>query len=213
MGILLDIVIVAIIVLSIFLGYKRGLVNVIFNVCAFLVAIVITFILYKPVTNLVIQNTEFDEKIENIIIEKGVSDDEQDETKEKNILNEYIEKYITETATDAKDEAIISVAGIISEKVVGICVGIVLFLAIRILLILVKVLANGLAELPFVKQFNELGGAIYGILRGFVVIYILLAILFFVVSINSTGSIARAIDASIITKILYANNIILNLVF
>ena len=100
MGILLDVIVVAIIILSTFLGYKKGLINVIFNICAFLVAIIITFILYKPVTNLVIQNTEIDEKIENVIIEKGLSLDNEDG--EKSILSEYIEKYVKGTEEDAK---------------------------------------------------------------------------------------------------------------
>ena len=40
MGIIIDIVIVAILILSVFIGYKQGLVKVIFNVCALLVAII-----------------------------------------------------------------------------------------------------------------------------------------------------------------------------
>ena len=209
MGIFLDLFVIAIIILSVFLGYKKGLVNVIFNVFAFLIAIVITFILYKPATSFVINNTELDEKIENVIIEKGVSGDEQDEEQEKSILDEYIDKYITDT----KDEAIESVAGVIAQKVIEITVGIFLFIIVRILLILAKVLVNGVSELPFVKQFNELGGALYGIIRGMLIVYIILAVLFFVVSLNNRGNIADAIDSSILTKVLYANNIILKILF
>ena len=52
MGIVLDIILLAILVLSLFFGYKKGLISV-FNLCAFLVAIIITWILYTPVTNLI----------------------------------------------------------------------------------------------------------------------------------------------------------------
>ena len=58
MGIIIDIVVIAILALSIFFGYKRGLIKVIFNLCAFLVALILTFILYKPVASFVIENTD-----------------------------------------------------------------------------------------------------------------------------------------------------------
>ena len=44
MGIIVDIVVVTILLLNIVIGYKKGLVNVIFNIFAFLIAIIITLI-------------------------------------------------------------------------------------------------------------------------------------------------------------------------
>lgn len=207
MGIIIDLLLVAIVIISTFIGYKRGLINVIFSLCAFIISLVITFILYKPLTNFVIENTDFDEKIENIIIEKGITDTEKYET------NEYVEKYISKSMTETKDELVESTATIISERLIGIIIGIVLFLLIRIILILAKGIINGISNLPFIKQCNELGGLIYGILVGILIIYVLLAILFFVVSINNTGIISKAIDSSYIAKMLYNNNIILNIIF
>ena len=65
----------------------------------------------------------------------------------------------------------------------------------------------------WLKQFNELGGALYGAITGLIAIYVILAIVFFVVSINGFEYINEAIDMSIITKYLYGNNIILNIFF
>ena len=92
MGILLDILLIAILLISIVLGYKKGLINVAFNLCAFIIALIITLVLYKPITNFVIDNTEFDEKIESVIIEKGLSNDEKNTT-EDGTLNKYIEEF------------------------------------------------------------------------------------------------------------------------
>ena len=57
MGIVIDIVVIAILVLNIIIGYKKGLINVVFNILAFFIAIIITFILYKTVSNFIINNT------------------------------------------------------------------------------------------------------------------------------------------------------------
>lgn len=70
MGIIIDICIVVFILLSIFLGYKKGLVSLAIGACAFIIAFAITFILYKPTGNLVINTTSIDETIQNVILEK-----------------------------------------------------------------------------------------------------------------------------------------------
>lgn len=212
MGILLDILLIAILLISIVLGYKKGLINVAFNLCAFIIALIITLVLYKPITNFVIDNTEFDEKIESVIIEKGLSNDEKNTT-EDGTLNKYIEEYVMKSVDNTKNEIVKSTATIIAEKIIGIVVMIALFIVIRILLIFAKAIINGIANLPIIKQFNELGGLLYGILRGLVIVYGILTIMFIVISMNNNGIIANSIDTSIISKILYENNIILNIIF
>lgn len=212
MGILLDILLIAILLISIVLGYKKGLINVAFNLCAFIIALIITLVLYKPITNFVIDNTEFDEKIESVIIEKGISNDEKNTT-EDGTLNKYIEEYVMKSVDNTKNEIVKSTATIIAEKIIGIVVMIALFIVIRILLIFAKAIINGIANLPIIKQFNELGGLLYGILRGLVIVYGILTIMFIVISMNNNGVIANSIGTSIISKILYENNIILNIIF
>ena len=212
MGILLDIIIIALLLFSIVLGYKKGLINVAFNLCAFIIALIITLVLYKPITNLVIKNTEFDEKIEDVIIEKGITNDEENTT-EDGTLNKYIEKYLMKSVDNTKNEIVKSTATIISEKIIGIVVMIALFIITRILLIFAKAIIDGISKLPIIKQFNELGGLLYGILRGMVIVYGILTVIFIVISMNNNGVLANAIDTSIISKILYNNNIILNIIF
>lgn len=207
----IDIIIIAILLLCIFIGYKRGLVNVVFRIFAFLVALIVTIILYRPITNLVISNTEIDEKIEAVIIENGTKETE-DVDKETN-MSEYIQKYVQKTTTEAQNEIVTSSAKTIAENVVGIGVMIVLFIVIRIALILVRFITDSLANLPVVKQFNELGGALYGLIEGLVIIYVILAVIFFIVSLKGGTNLVNMIDSSIIGKMMYANNIILNILF
>jgi len=212
MGIVLDLILLATLALSIFFGYKKGLIGVAFNLCAFLVAIIVTWILYNPVTNIVINNTEIDDGIKNAIIEKGVI--KQDEKKqEENKVNEYIGQYITTPITDATNNVVEETAKVISEKIVAIGVAIVLFIVVRIALILLKFVAEAIAKLPIIKQCNKAGGLVYGAIRGMFVIYTFLAILFLVMSVNNSGTIANIINSSIISKVLYENNLILNIIF
>lgn len=211
MGILIDLIIIAILVLSIVMGYKKGLINVVFNIFAFFIALIATIILYKPVANIIINNTEIDDKIKSTIINNTTEEEKQNEEGSSNTgIQKYVEDAIKNTADEAKSQVIEAVADTVSIRAVEILTSIILFVVIRAVLIVLKVFTQAIANLPLIKQFNELGGVIYGIAKGLIIVYIILTIMYFVVSINGNGNIAEAINNSYITKILYDNNIIVN---
>ena len=216
MGIILDIVFLAIFALSVFVGYKKGLIGVVFNLCAFLVSLVLTWILFTPVSNMIIKNTQIDDNIKNVIIEKGVivvENNDKENEDEDNQINKYIQEYVSKPIKNTANNAVEETATIISQKVVAIGVAIGLFIVIRIVLIFLKFIAEGIANLPIIKQCNKAGGTLYGVIRGLFIVYIVLAILFFIMSINNVGVIADTINSSIISKYLYTHNIILDLIF
>ena len=60
MSLIIDLIIIAIVLLFTFLGYKRGLIKVAIKLCTFFIAIIVAFMLYKPIANIVIDNTVYD---------------------------------------------------------------------------------------------------------------------------------------------------------
>lgn len=210
MGILMDLIIIAILVLSIIMGYKKGLIKVVFNIFAFFIALIATIILYRPVANIIINNTEIDDKIKSAIINNTTEEKQSEESSSNTGMQKYIEDAIKNTADEAKSQVIETVAKTVSIRVVEILTSIILFIVIRAVLIVLKVFTQAIANLPLIKQFNELGGVVYGIAKGLIIVYIILTIMYFVVSINGKGNISEAINNSYITKILYNNNIIVN---
>ncbi len=50
MGMVIDLIVIGIIALFTFLGYKQGLVKAAIKILSFLIAIVVAFILYKPIS-------------------------------------------------------------------------------------------------------------------------------------------------------------------
>lgn len=213
MGIILDIIIIAIMALSIFLGYKKGLVKVAVKLCAFLIAIIVTLVFYKPVSNLIIENTELNEKIENVIIENGTKKIEESTEEEKKNFLENMQQYIDNTVTQTQNEIVENSAKEISVRLINILVMVGLFIGTRLILTLLVLISDLITNLPIIKQFNELGGVIYGIIRGLILIYAILAIVYLIVSMTANNSILTAIDSSIITEFMYENNILLNIIF
>lgn len=215
--ILVDLIIIGIMALCVFLGYKRGLIGVAFKIISFLLAIIISFVLYIPVSNFVINNTSIDDTIKNTIVEKISEDEEKDKIEEidkkENSMPEVITEYIEKTTTDVKNSSIELVAENISITLVKLIVAILLFIVIRIILIFVKLFTNIVEKLPIIKQFNKVGGIIYGALEGILIILVVLAIISVISSIANMSTTIEAINNSYIGSILYNNNLLLKLIF
>lgn len=214
MGLIVDILIIAIIALFIFWGYHRGLIGVAFKIITFFAAIIIALLLYKPVSNIIIEKTQIDENIENSIIEK-FSSKEDEQIKEEDIENmsEVLVNYIKNYTSEVQDATVSMVAKQVSTLSINVAVAIGLFILTKILLIIFKALSKILAELPVIKQFDKTGGIIYGLLEGILVILIILAIISLCASMIENFKIVSSINNSYIGKFLYNNNIILKVLF
>ncbi len=215
MSIIIDIIIVAIIALCLFLGYKRGLTGSLLKILSFVLAIVIAFILFKPVSNLVINHTNWDdslkESIKQFITEKTATPEAKSELPQ--VIVDYIDETMAESINEAKEVAIDNTAQSVTNLIVNAGVWIAVFIIARILLIFIKFITALIAKLPVIKQFDKLGGIIYGILEAFVILYLLLAIISFIApTLNNSGFI-DAINKSFIGSMLYNNNLLLKILF
>lgn len=212
MGIIFDIILIAIVALNIFICYKKGLVKLAVGLIAVLVSIILAVILYKPVSNLIIEKTQIDENIRDAIIENFTSEENTEENKDDGFMK-YIESYVDDTVNKTRNEIVIEASGTIAVKVINICVMLGIFIIARVILILLTFVADIITGLPILKQFNEIGGVLYGIIKSLLIIYVILAILFFIVYITGNTTISDAIANSFITKFFYEHNLLLTIIF
>ena len=196
---IVDLVIIIIMLLSIFLAYKKGLVNLAIGLCAFIISLAITFILYQPITNLVVNVTNIDETIESMIYEKA-NDIMQENKNENELANDIIET--------TKNEMLPETARNLAINIVTGGVIIFLFVAVKISLRFVTAFANAVAKLPILDQINKVGGIVYGILRGLLIVYVILLLLNIPGQVNPNNTINKNIDESCLGKVMYENNIL-----
>ena len=213
MGIILDIILVAIIALNVFICYKKGLVKLAVGLIAVLVSVILAVLLYKPVSNIIINNTELDEKIKSAITENFVNEEETTEETEDNGFMKYIEKYVEDPVNKTKNEIVIEASGVIATKLIDIIAMVSIFIVARLVLILLTFVTDMITSLPILKQFNELCGILYGLIKALLIIYVLLAIAFFIVYTTGSTGLADAIANSFITKFFYNNNLLLSILF
>lgn len=215
MAIIIDIVIVVIIALCLFLGYRRGLTGSLLKILSFVLAIVIAFILFKPVSNLVINHTNWDDSlktsIEQFITEKTSTPEEESSLPQ--VIVDYIDETMAQSVNEAKEVAIENTAQSVTNLIVNAGVWIAVFIIARILLIFIKFITALIAKLPVIKQFDKLGGILYGILEAFVILYVLLAIISFIAPMINNAEFIDALNKSFIGSMLYNNNILLKILF
>lgn len=197
MNFIIDLCILMIIALSTFIGFKKGFIKVAFRLISFILALIIALVLYKPVSNFINNYTPIPNKIESKI-ESRISSSNKEET--NNLVANYY-KNIRNISTTV-------IAKNITNSIVNISSILIVFLLSRLLLMFLRISTDLIAKLPLIKQFNHIGGFIYGLLAGFFIIYLIFTIITLLAPIIDLNNIIKPINSSIIANIMYNNNIL-----
>jgi len=119
MSIVIDLVIIGVILLCIIIGYIRGLTGALIKILSFVVSLIIAFVLYIPVSNFIISNTQIDENlqssIKNIILQEEADDVQENMP---TAITDYINNKIEETANKAKENIVNSTASDVSTTII-----------------------------------------------------------------------------------------------
>ena len=224
MAFVIDIIIIAIIVVCVLFGYKKGLVGVAVNILGFIIALLIALILYAPISNFIINHTSIQPTLEEAIrgtVTSYVIKDNEEEKEENTdnspkVMTDYINGFIEKEKQHVEQterQIIDNVSKTVASNLIKIAVGIIVFIVAKVGLIFVKVLAKVISKIPIIGQFNKIGGAIYGILQSLLIVYILFAVLSVFAPTMEESGILEAVNSSKIGGAMYNNNIILKIVF
>ena len=213
MAIIIDLIIVVVIAICIIIGYMRGLTGCLIKILSFVLSLVIAFVLFVPVSNFIIQNTQIDDNLEKSIREMIVSDNKDAEEEDMpTAMADYINKKTEELANNAKEEIADATAKDVSQTIVKAGTWIALFIIARIALIFLKLITGLIAKLPVIKQCDKLGGIIYGLIEGLLITYFALAVISFVTPVTN-GNLAENINKSYIGSQMYNHNLLLKIIF
>ena len=81
MFLVVDIIIIAILLGCVALGYSRGLAKCLINVFAFIIAIVVSAFLFKPASAIVVSSTQIDENLQTSIVNVFEANEKENENK------------------------------------------------------------------------------------------------------------------------------------
>ncbi len=217
-GIFVDLIIIAFFALSIYWGYKRGLVNVITSLVAFILAIILTLIIYKPISNFLQSNTPLgqtiEQKLSSTLNETSLVNGELLSKNTSNLPSsaiDFINKRAEEAISSGQEYVVNAVSSSLTGYIIKLIAAFIAFILVRAFLVLFKAIFQLVAELPIISQIDKLGGIVYGFLRALISIYVLLIIITIVGSFIHNWNVMYAVDASHLGSFFYNHNLLMNI--
>ena len=230
---LIDIVVIAIIALSAFIGYKIGFVKTVIGLLSFVIAIGVALAFYKPFAALLTENTTIDDWVRERIVKSDVKVSGDSLVIETETSEEKVESATTVTNNESTEDTsfvntIISVipqeasnlfnleetkevlknqiADKIVELVMNVLSLIIIFVLVKVILLIANLLLGLATKVPGLKQINEIMGLLVAVLLAFAEIYIAFAIVLFISSVADISFVTEAIKSSLLASFLFENN-------
>ncbi|NLL04730.1 MAG: CvpA family protein [Clostridiaceae bacterium] len=227
-----DLLVVAIIVFFGFIGIKNGFVFSVFKLVSFFVASALSVKFYPLLSNIIDKTSIFTNIksgiLKNLLLQKDaqagiVNNGAQaaagsvvDGLKIPNFLKEAIKGQLAkENIVGLLDLSAImdKISDVLTHVVIDILSLLLLYIAIRIGLIFLRFILQGIAKLPVFKQMDKIGGFAFGAIEGLLTVYIIFAFLMLFVSAPVFKGFFEAVETSAIAKFFYQNNLIMDWMF
>lgn len=210
---IMDVIVILIILISVFVGYKKGFIKTVISLLSFFVAIGMALLFYKPFAVILTENTTIDDWIiENIENKENLENDNDEAFLE---IIDILPNTITNSINieEIKDNASEEIAYKISELIMNLFSLILIYVIVKVTLFVATFVLDGIMKIPVLKQINEICGMAVGAIIGFTQIYIAFAVLAFISSICDISNVVSMIKVSAFARILFEDNLIINLLF
>lgn len=211
-----DIIIILIVLASVFVGIKKGLISCIIDICAVVIALILALILCRPITNIVINNTNFDENLKSTIVQNIPLNDADFKVDESTNLPKPVIEYIngiTGGVATSKDEAVEAIGRELTNGIITVIVFIAIFIIVRIIFAIIKIVSKLIDKIPGLKEANKIGGGICGAIEGIIIVYAILAVVSMISPILADTNILQYVYNSHIGALMYNHNLILKSIY
>lgn len=204
----LDIIIVILLLIGAIIGYKRGLVGIVVSLASIILSIILSIVLQGPISEALYNRTGVGTIIEQTVYNNLNSSNKEAEN-DNNIYSSIIDSIID---VDNKKMPIEQVSKTVTMFILKGVSFILIFIIVSIICYIVQAALNLVFSIPLLHMVNKLGGVAAGIIKYLLRIYILLAIVLFIAPMDIMEPVIKIINSSMITKLLYNNNILVSLI-
>lgn len=215
----LDIVLLLILVISAYLGYKRGFIKTLASFIGKFIALTLAYLYYAPFQKLLTELTGMDgyvlKKVKLSLValgghaaESSVAGSDIDALGKMPLpsaLKEKMADYLKQSANSLGN----SVAQTLSDFIMSLLAFFLLFLLIAIAIsVIVKVL-DLVAKLPVLNAFNRVGGVLFSLITTYILLTIAFLLVTSFVSMDASSKLSTMIASSSLAKHFIAYNPIL----
>ena len=203
----IDVVLILIVSLGAYLGYKKGLISVLVGFLAIIIAIILSLILQNPIANLLKSGNIGKNIYDNVYqCKNDTVENRKNGTEDNTMYSKIINGIISD---EQKEYQANNITMFILRGISFIITFIISFVIIFIL----KSVLNLVFDLPILKSINKIGGLALGTLKTIVIIYIILAAVALLSELPSSKmQFKNKIEQTNITKMMYNNNVLLKII-
>lgn len=178
-------------------GIKKGFLRMLYSISALLISLILTFILYSQVADIICENTQFDE----FLYEKYTSYIEETESDEEKEDTSFIIKMAESMSIDTEDETFKSIAELVETKTedanetvneitseikhtlavklatmtINVVSFILTLLIIGLILLIILNVIKVIEKIPVIKGMNRFLGFLLGAGMGLLIIWLFFA--------------------------------------
>ena len=214
---LLDVIIIVVLVLFMYIGYRRGLIRTVFSLGSFVLAILMASYLYPIVAEWIRTTPVFTGLKEYIIRTMGLEEVVQAQAEEViaslplpdllyRALSQHNTPYIFELLNVHSNNIEEYIAGFFAGMAINIVAMVLVFIVVRLILGFLASILDVVARLPVIKQFNHGGGLLLGLGQGVILVWLGLALMNLFFLDPTTPELARLLDESLIAGLIYEHN-------
>lgn len=215
---------VAIILISIIIGYKKGLINMIFGLASTLIGIFLGYLLYPNVSAMLIKYTGLYHFIVNKVIKAlnlkklagdAISTQDQTHLIQNLKLPEFLRNLLVHNNNDVVYDLLKAkgleeyIGGTIATIAINALAFLIVLMIVILLLNIVSSALNFVSKLPVIHQLNTVGGLAVGLAQGLIFIWIICILLSFVIALQGNEKLTLLVSQSPVVKFFYENNFIL----
>lgn len=211
--------VIAIIGIATFIGYKKGLIKIVLSMISIVVTLVAVSIFTPIISDFIKENTSAYEKVCETVEEHFVIEDVIDSASQQNIIdsleipavikdflkdNNTIEKYEELGVQTFNNYIVSTIADVIFNMIVFAISFVIVFIAIRIIFAAI----NLLSKLPVINEVNKVSGTIVGFVEGVIIVWVLFAFVTMLGSTEFGKDVFAQINANPVLSFIYSNNLI-----
>ncbi len=213
----IDLLVLLLMILSTYFGYKKGFLKTLAGTISIILSLILAITLYPHMETFIKSTPVYEAVYENV--EKHIAPPDVESNKISdygagalNLPRNFL-KQIQQTADNTQEEIAVSIAESVANSAVKIVSMLAVFLLARIVLLIIVALAGLIKKLPLIGWSDRMLGMLFGFVRGFLIVYLLLAVITVTAHFNSDNFAAKAVKQSEFAKIMYNNNVFLDFIY
>lgn len=206
---IMEIIILAIVVLMFIIGYKRGFIKSVFDLFSVFLSWVLAWLLYPTISSFLIKTPIFNTVKDFIGKNLTFNAEEGAQTLSSYISNlpEFLSKSLMSTAADASVEILNSIENTLAVLAVNIISIILIFIAVRIFMFLMKIFSEKINDIILIGSLNKFLGGILGAIQGVFIVYLVVFAITFFPATQAYSYVASEIETSDICSIMFNEDV------